>query len=184
MTRLQFLREGIKDLKTVGTITRSSRYLCRGMIKPIDFSTAKVIVELGAGDGVLTRHILDNMRPDATLLTFEIMEKFCDLIRNTIHDERLIVIQDSAEHLPDHLAQHGFDKADHILSAIPFVLLPREEARRLITISRDNLKPGGRYNQMHYSLALKSLYEDIFNEVKLSFIPLNIPPAFVLSCSS
>ena len=171
-------------MRTVGTITRSSRYLCRGMIKPVDFSEAKVIVELGAGDGVLTRHILEQMRPDAILLTFEIVDKFCELIRNTIHDDRLVVIQDSAENLPAHLAEHGFEKADYILSAIPFILLPRDAARRIITISRDSLKPGGRFTQMHYSLALKSLYEDIFETVKLSFVPLNIPPAFVLSCQS
>lgn len=182
MTRIEFLREGLKDLRTVGTLTRSSRYLCRGMLKRVDFSEAKVLVELGAGDGVLTKHILQRMRPDATLLAFEVNDKFCALMRDTLQDDRLLVIEDSAEHLGQHLERLGLGKADYILSAIPFVMLPRDLARRIITTSRDYLRPGGQFNQIHYSLALKSLYEDIFESVKLRFVPLNLPPAFVLSC--
>ena len=90
MGTIKFFRESVKNLKTVGTITRSSKYLCKGMIKPVDFSKAKVLVELGAGDGVVTKHILENMRKDAKLLAFELNPKFCEQIRE-IQDERLII---------------------------------------------------------------------------------------------
>ena len=58
MKKIEFLKEGLKNLKTIGSVARSSKYLCKGMIKHVDFKTANVIVELGAGDGVITKHIL------------------------------------------------------------------------------------------------------------------------------
>ena len=58
MNNIAFLKESIKNIKTVGTFTRSSKFLCRGMVKHVDFENAHTIVELGAGDGVITKHIL------------------------------------------------------------------------------------------------------------------------------
>ncbi len=182
MNRMKFLREGVKNLKTVGTITRSSRFLCREMIEEVNFAEAKMLVELGAGDGVLTKHILAEMRPDAKLLTFEVQSSFCEVLRK-IDDDRLVVVEDSAENLGQYLNEHGAEAADYILSAIPFVLLPKELGRKIVTTCRDHLGTSGSFKQIHYSLVLKPLYEDIFDQVDVNFVPINLPPAFVLSCS-
>lgn len=182
MNKLKFLQESIKNLKTVGTVTPSSRFLCKAMLKGIDFSKATLIVELGAGNGVLTRHILKRMRPDAKLLTFEVQANFCELLRG-INDDRLVVIEDSAEHLAAYLAEFGRDNADHIISAIPFVILPKELAKSIVSTCRNHLAPNGRFAQVHYSTILKSMYEDVFPRVNINFTPLNIPPAFVFHCS-
>lgn len=181
MKRMTFLREGLKNFRTIGSVSRSSKYLCKGMLEPVDFAKAKVLVELGAGDGVITHHILKRMAPDAKLLSFEIQKAFCDTLR-AIPDDRLIVVEDSAENLPKHLAANGFERADAIVSAIPFVILPKDLAREIVTISRDCLQADGCYTQVHYSTVLKSFYEDIFERVNINFVPINIPPAFVFHC--
>ena len=169
-------------MRTVGTVTPSSKYLCQAMIKGTDFKKARVIVELGAGDGVVTRHILKKMHPDAQLLVFEVQPAFCELLRS-INDPRLIVVEDSAEKLPLYLKDLGVEKADQIISAIPFVLVPKEEAQRIVEVSRDHLADHGRFVQIHYSTFLKPFYQAIFDRVKINFCPLNIPPAFVFYCS-
>lgn len=179
MNTIAFLREGLKNLKTVGTVTRSSRQLCEKAVSFVDFQNAKVIVELGAGDGVITKHILKHMRPDARLLAFEVHPKFCALLRN-IGDERLIVVEDSAEHIGRYLSDNNLGKIDDVVSAIPFVALPKEVGQKIVTATRDQMKRGGRYIQVHYSLLMKSLYESIFGNVDVNFVPLNLPPAFLL----
>ncbi len=179
MNSIQFLKEGIRNLRTVGTLTRSSKYLCRKMVSHVDFAKAKVIVELGAGDGVITRHILKRMAPDARLLSFEVLPSLAEVLRS-INDDRLIVINDSAEHLGKYLEQYGFDGVDAVISAIPFVALPDELAYRIVGECKKYMKPGAPYIQVHYSLLAKKIYEDIFGEVKVHFVPLNVPPAFVL----
>ncbi|TXB67885.1 class I SAM-dependent methyltransferase [Phaeodactylibacter luteus] len=181
MGRIEFLREGLRNLQTVGTLTRSSRQLCKGMIKHIDFGTARVIVELGAGDGVITEHILARMHPDAKLLAFEVNAKFCEQMRQ-INDDRLIVIEDSAEYIARYLKEAGADFADYIVSAIPFVSLPKEVGQLIVGKAHDSLRKNGRYIQVHYSLIMKSLYTSVFGNVNINFVPFNVPPAFVMVC--
>lgn len=179
MKRIDFLVEGLKDLKTVGTITRSSRYLCKNMIKHINFQEADLIVELGAGDGVITRFILEKMKPEAKLLVFEVNPKFCDILRN-IGDDRLIVAEDSAEELESYLRGLQVSKLDYVISALPFVALPKELGLDIVSKCHQFMKQGGRYVQVHYSLLTKKLYQGVFGNVDVNFVPLNVPPAFVL----
>ncbi|NNE28447.1 MAG: methyltransferase [Saprospiraceae bacterium] len=179
MRRIDFLREGLKNLKTVGTVTRSSKFACREMIRHVDFKKAKVLVELGAGDGVITRHILDAMSKDAKLLLFEVNPEFCEVLRG-IKDDRLIVVEDSAEKLPKYLEKNQLGTPDYIISAIPFVAMPDDISYRIVETCRDNLKLGGKYVQIHYSLLLKKMYKRVFGNVNVNFVPLNIPPAFIL----
>lgn len=179
MRHIEFLREGLRNIQTVGTITRSSKHLCRGLIKHVDFDSTKLIVELGAGDGVITKHILDSMRPDAKLLAFEVNTKFCDQMRQ-INDDRLVVIEDSAEHLERYMKEAGFDQIDFIISAIPFVALPKEVGAQIVGEAHRCLKKGGRYIQVHYSLVMKQLYQTVFGNLDINFVAINVPPAFVL----
>ena len=166
-------------MKMVGTITRSSKFLCKSMIRHIDFANADVIVELGAGDGVVTRHILENMHDNATLLSFEIHPAFCDLLRQ-IPDSRLVVVEDAAENMAAHLDAHNIKHIDYVVSALPFVNFPDEDALHIISECKRLMKSQGRYIQIHYSLLAKKLYEQVFGNVKVHFMPLNMPPAFVL----
>ena len=180
MGPISFFRESIRDIKTIGTITRSSQSLCRGAIKPIDFGAARFLVELGAGDGVITEHILAGMHPDAKLLSFEVNPKFCKKLRE-LKDERLIIVEDTAEKLPEYLAKNGFGEVDSVVSAIPFVSLPKSLADTIVSLCRDALRVGAPFSQVHYSLVRKKVYQGIFGNVKIDFVPLNIPPAFVLT---
>lgn len=182
MGRISFFLESIKNMKSAGTIARSSRFICKEMTSYVDFKNARVLVELGAGDGVITKHILRKMRPDAKLLVFEISDVFCDLIRE-IDDDRMIVIQDSAENLGKYLKELGCKEVHDVVSAIPFVVLPEELSEKIVKEVRKYLRPGGVMIQLHYSTLSKKLYENIFENVKIKFVPLNIPPAFLHVCT-
>ncbi len=174
-----FFSESIKNIKTVGTLTRSSKFVCRKMVSQVDFSTARTIVELGAGDGVITKHILSQMAPDARLLSFEVLPKMCEMLEK-IKDERLSIVQDSAEYLGKYLSKAGLSKADAVISAIPFVAFSEEDSYRIVEAVKEQMKPGAPFIQLHYSLLTKKMYENVFGEVKVHFVPLNAPPAFVL----
>ncbi|MFT5834600.1 MAG: phospholipid N-methyltransferase [Cognaticolwellia sp.] len=181
MTRLNFFVEGIRNIKTTGTITRSSRFVCRKLIEGIDFDSAKCIVELGGGDGVVTKHILKNMKSDTKLITFEVLPKFCDLLRG-FNDDRLIVAEDSAENIQKWLNDNGFEKADYVVSTLPFVNIPEDVGTRILNAAKDNLKTDGIFSQLNYTLLTRDLYQSIFGNVDFDFIMRNIPPAFILKC--
>jgi phospholipid N-methyltransferase len=176
---MHFFREGLKNLGTVGTITRSSPFLCRKVADMVDFDAARTIVELGAGDGVITRHILSRLHPDGKLLAFEVLPQLCARLHQ-IDDPRLVVIEDSAEHISRYLQEEGLQQVDYIVSAIPFVMLPDELGIRILSACKSVLRPGGLFVQVHYSLLAKKLYEGVFGNVRVAWTPWNIPPAFVL----
>ncbi|MBB4079684.1 phospholipid N-methyltransferase [Lewinella aquimaris] len=181
MSTFSFLLEGLRNIGTTGTITRSGTALCQAAIDRIDFTSARTIVELGAGDGVITRHILDRLHPDGKVIAFEVSEDLCNDMR-AIGDPRLVVAQDSAENIRTYLNQIGADKADHIVSAIPFAALPAELGERIVTAAHENLRKGGCYNQVHYSLKTKAYYQRAFGKVEVRRVYRNLPPAWVLYC--
>lgn len=179
MTPVRFLQESLRNLRTVGTVTRSSKYVCRKMVHPIDFSKKLVLIELGAGDGVITHHILDQMSADSHLFVFEVNDVFIEKLQE-ITDPRVHVIHDSAEHMQKYIEEKGFSQVDYVVSALPFVMFPEDLAERIVKKAASLLKPGGKFIQIHYSLVLKKLYSRIFGNVRIGFVLFNIPPAFVL----
>ena len=149
------------------------------MIRHIDFEETTVIVELGAGDGVITQHILDHMRGDCRLYAFEVNPQFCKKLRS-LNDARLVVVEDSAGKMDEYLSRHAVESVDHIVSAIPFVVVPEKEAYSIVENCRASLKIGGKFIQVHYSLLARKMYQTVFGNVAVGFVPLNIPPAFIL----
>ncbi len=180
-TTLSFFKESIRNLRTTGAVVRSSKYLVREMLKPIDFSQARVVVELGAGDGVMTFEILKNLHPKARLLCFEINAQFCEMLRE-IQDERFVLIEDSAEKLGDYMRQLEINEVDYVVSAIPFVALSDELSYAIVQGCFTALKKKGLYIQFHYSTLIKKMYKKIFGNIDINFVALNIPPAFVMIC--
>ncbi len=179
MKRLDFFSESLKNLKEVGTVTRSSRYLCRSIADQIDFSQAAVIVELGAGDGVISRELLKNMAPDSKLIAFEINEAFSEDLEK-FDDSRLVFCKRTAEDLKSILREHGIDKVDYVVSALPFTVMPDTVSEDIVTQCSDCIRSGGKFIQVHYSLVKKGLYKSKFGNVKVNFILKNLPPAFLL----
>jgi len=181
LSTFSFLLEGLRNLRTTGTVTRSSTALCEAAIDGIDFNSARVIVELGAGDGVITKHILERLHPEGKVIAFEVSPELCDDMRG-IGDPRLVVAEDSAENIRTWLDKVGADKADHIVSALPFSNMPPVLGKAIVGAAKDNLKPGGCYNQIHYSLKTKDYYKEAFGKVDVQRVWANLPPAWVLYC--
>ncbi|MEM9548749.1 MAG: hypothetical protein AAGA77_22385 [Bacteroidota bacterium] len=180
MSRFKFLLEALKNFKQVGTVTRSGKALCR---KAASFITKqdKYIMELGAGDGAITVRILKNMHPEGKLLCFEINPNMVEVL-NRIDDERLIVINDSAENMEQHMRAHDIVSFDGIVSAIPFLVLPKKLATGIIELCKKNLKKHKYYAQIHYAKTKLSLYTKTFGNIETYWVLLNIPPAYVFMC--
>lgn len=167
----------------MGTVIPSSDSMCRHMTGFIDTIQDKVIIELGAGDGVITRHILSKMAPDAILFVFEINPELCEILE-TINDPRVILINDDAQTMGKYLKQNGYDNADHIISAIPFLILPENLTMQILNASRKILKDGGSFIQMNYSKSLCQKYRQVFDSVDIKYVPINIPPGYVIKCTN
>jgi len=182
MQKIDFLKNTLRNLRTTGTITRSSKYLSKTMLSYIQFDKAKTIVELGPGDGIFTRYILKKMKADSRLIAFEINEDFLEHLKLSIEDPSFELVSDSAEHMTEILRTKGVETADYIISGMPFTILPDDLVQVIIKSCYDLLKPGGKFIQFHYALSNRKLYTDTFKNIQIKFVALNVPPAFVMVC--
>ena len=142
---------------------------------------SKYVVELGAGDGVITRYILDQMSPDGILIAFEINEKLYKAL-SEINDPRLIAVKDSAEKMEEFLALHDIDSVDAIVSALPFIVMDKHVTDQILAFSNKHLRDGGKYIQLNYAKNLVKKYKSVFGNIKIDKIMKNLPPAYVFTC--
>lgn len=180
--KFNFFKEAVKNYKTSGTIVPSSRFLAERMIRKIDFSTTKVIVELGPGNGAITEYVLKKIAPETTLICFEINDAFFNELKKIKHPQ-LIVLKSSATNITKELHKLGITEADHIISSLPLTIIPKEISTTILKDSYNVLKTNGLFMQYQYSLTYLSKLKSVFDKgVSLHFEPLNFPPAFVYSC--
>ena len=180
MSRFKFLLEALRNFKEVGTVTRSGRALS-GKIASFITKEDKYVLELGAGDGAITGSILKNMHPEGKLLCFEINPNMVEVL-GRIKDPRLIVVNDSAEKMEKYMRDHEITSFDGIISAIPYIVLPKELANKIITLCKKNLKMNKFYLQVHYAKTKLSLYTEAFGNIETFWVLLNVPPAYVFKC--
>ena len=161
----------------------SSKFLIKKMLSNIDFSNAKVIVEYGPGNGIITKHILNKMNNDAILICFEINKEFVKCLQ-LIDDKRLVVTQKSAENIAEILQNLKIDQVDCFISSLPLSILPYKMAKNILINSKQVLKNKGLFIQYQYSFNFLKTFQAIFNKknVFLTFEILNLPPAFIYKC--
>ncbi|RAJ18085.1 class I SAM-dependent methyltransferase [Olleya aquimaris] len=182
MNKFKFLKESLKSIKTSGTIFPSSRFLTTKLLKGIDFNKPNLIVEFGPGNGKITKEILKQLHPDSKLIVFEINDNFYNELLK-INDNRLVVINQSANSILEVIKTHGFEAVDYIVSSLPLTNIPKTITDTILENAYKSLKPNGYFFQYQYSLTYYSALKEMFKgRITLSFEPLNIPPAFIYSC--
>ena len=170
-----FFKTAMEDIKTTGSIASSSRFLVQKIVEGIPFEKLHLIVELGAGMGTITQGLLQAMRKDQNLYAYEINEDFIKHLQH-IKDSRLQLLNEDASLIAE---RFGKNSVDVVMSSLPLKNMPLEIKSKILKSAYEALKPGGLYVQYQYSLGDFALVKSFFDETKLDFTPLNIPPAFI-----
>jgi phospholipid N-methyltransferase len=177
--RARFLRSFVRSPRQVGAVLPTSQRAVRAMLDLVDVGAAKCVVEMGAGTGPHTREILARLAPEARFLAFEIDPVLADGLRREFTDPRLEVIADSAEDVERYL---DGQRADVVVSALPFTSLPEQVRTGLLRAARESLTDDGTMLVLQYSPFMQSQLEQAFGSVERRFMPLNVPPAFLFAC--
>jgi len=172
----------LANIRTSGTIVRSSPYLISLLLRGIDIITARTIVQLGVVTGCITREILKRLRPDARLISVEVNRVFIAECRQ-IRDQRLILRHGCAGSLPQLLREAGAGEIDYIVSSLPLAIMDDGLVDRILAVSQASLGPNGKFLQYQYSLKHRAALEARYRNVRLGFTLRNLPPAFVYECS-
>lgn len=180
--RATFLRSFLRDWRTIGSVTPSSRFLVNAMLDHVDFARARHIVEYGPGTGVFTTAIMQRLAPNAQLLAIDTEAHFIDALKQRLLDPRLIAVRGSAAQIERHVAALGWPGADVIISGIPYTAMPHDLRDTILRASAAALAPGGFFNAYQYSPYILPLLRRIYPRVETRWVPLNVPPAFYFIC--
>jgi len=179
--RFKFLVSFLRAPQKVGSITPSSRYLAEAMVKHIRWEDTKVLVELGAGTGAFTQLIDERKRAETLALVFEQDPALRKLL---IRKYPRLHVKANAVRLLDTLNDFGVGdgEVDAIICGLPFAVFPQTLRDEIMDKVFNALKPGGLFICFQYSLQMKKQLKQRFDVVRVSMIPLNVPPAFVYTC--
>jgi phosphatidylethanolamine/phosphatidyl-N-methylethanolamine N-methyltransferase len=181
-SKRKFWKQFLKSRREIGSVTPSSRHLTKGIVDKLDFSSDRVVIELGPGTGVFTQAILDKLSPNSKLIVIELNDEMFNLLESKINDERMLLIHGSAAEMQQILVQNNIQKVDYVVSSLPLSVMPDEVANQIFSTSVSMLGKHGKFIQFMYSLVLKEKLEKYFDQVNTSFVLLNFPPAFVFEC--
>ena len=166
-----------RNLFVTGAISKTSRRVEIEICRHIPRDEDVVVVEFGMGHGNITQEILNTISPNSRLYAFEVNEEFCAHVRDTIRDERLIIINDGAEDMTKHIDQ----EIDIVIASIPFSFFSKEKSRKIIQDAYDTLKEGRYFSQVLYTKFNYRKFTAVFDECELMKLP-NIPPEFIYHC--
>jgi phospholipid N-methyltransferase len=194
MSLKTFFSEALADFHTVAAVSPSSRFLANAMLEPLPFARTHVVLEWGAGTGVMTHALLEHLPPDATLLVFEINPRFFKCLQQTISDPRAVLINASVETLDVELRERGFTRVDAVVSSLGLAFMAESERRALFEKLAPFLHARSVLTQFQYihglqfsegrlrRLDLRPLLGRYFGSVESKIVWRNLPPAWVHRC--
>jgi phospholipid N-methyltransferase len=173
----KFLRHG----RAIASFMPSSPWLAHALVRDIDFSGARCVVELGAGTGPVTAALLGRNGGSCRTLIVERDPDFCRLLRQKF--PRAEIVQADAGDLEQLLADRGISAIDHCLCGLPLPSFAPAERDRILKVVRDRLAPQGTFRQLTVMPGVYYLlYRRYFTEVNFQMVWRNLPPAGFYIC--
>ena len=161
----------------VGSVIPSSKVLIDRMLAPVDWANCKLFVEYGPGVGTFTQHVLRRLPADAVLLTIDTNPDFTAYLSRKIRDSRLRAVTGSAADVREIIDGLGFEKADFILSGLPFSTLPPGIGPKIAEATAEALRPGGAFLVYQFSPKVRQFIAPHFERIDRGFEWFNVPPA-------
>jgi phospholipid N-methyltransferase len=194
MSLTRFATQAMADFQSTAAVAPSSRYLAREMVRPLPLASARTVVELGPGTGVMTEALLDSLPADSTILAFEISNSFVRHLRQKFDDPRLVVVHAGAETAGDELLRRGITRVDAVLSSLGSSLMPDGLMQSILAGLQPFLDNESVFTQFQYMHRIRihdgrvsyfdveHLLREFFGDIQRSSVWINIPPAFVFNC--
>ena len=176
----KFLKHGI----TIASVWPSSNTLAKATIKQVDWEKARVIVELGAGTGAITHHVIRNLQPHTRFLAIERDIDFVRILRERFagHDN-VEIVQGDVRNLDEIFKSRGILHVDAFVSGLPTPSLPPAIRRRMLVSVRKYLAPHGVYSNItEIPFLYWNYYRSVFHDVSFDFVARNMPPGGVYHC--
>ncbi|MEV1178711.1 methyltransferase domain-containing protein [Nonomuraea sp. NPDC049784] len=186
---MAFLTASIRRPRQIGAIAQSSRALARIAAAPVPVTDTPTVVELGPGAGVVSDAIARRLPRGGRHIAVEIDPGMARHLRRT--RPWLHVLDGDAARLRSLLNSCDVDRADAVISALPWTRMPAHVQQRILEEIHATLNPGCRLSTIITLSAwpfascrrFRRLLEHTIGPITvLGPVWRNMPPALVLTC--
>ena len=175
-----FLREWLADPQRTGSVTPSSPKLAAAMARWLPSNPDSYVLELGPGTGAVTAALISRGLREERLVAIEQSPKMAHLLRKRFPSAHIIT--GDAWQLDELLLDRNDPIASvgAVISSLPLVNFPLEQAERLAEKIRTVLEPQGNWVQYSYHIHKRRTRGTAKFQLRASKIVwLNLPPARV-----
>lgn len=173
---LLFAKNFIKNPLRNASITPSSASAGRAMVRNIDFTNVRTVVELGPGTGVFTKELVKRCTPGTKIILVELEKSYIDNLKKLFGDK--VVVENTDAHLLEEiLKNHGVSKLDLIISGLPF--FDEVVNEQFIGTIKRHTDTGTVFRFFTYVPPVaKRVYKKLSIK-KIDFVLKNIPPIWI-----
>lgn len=172
-----FFRRWMANPLQMGSIVPSSPALCRRLVAHTRYAEGEIVVELGAGTGVISRALIESGLPPDRLYVVEIVRDMAKHLRDQLPGAH--VIEGDARRLPQLIPPEFHGRVGTVVVGIPLVLLPVPEQRRFIDAIQA-IAPGRGFILYSYCVTSPLPWrKHALVPKREAWTPLNFPPASV-----
>lgn len=165
----------------VGAIAPSGPFLANAMASYVDPHRPGWVIELGAGNGVVTHALLQAGVKMDRLLIIERDRRMCGLLRKRFPDAK--VVQGDAADLVALMQEHHVHKVSAIVSSLPLLVIPKPICDQIVSCMLEALPEDGVLVQFTYgsrsSIRNRQLKRHHAHVASRYRVWLNVPPATV-----
>ncbi|GAA4219827.1 phospholipid N-methyltransferase [Streptosporangium album] len=186
-----FLGAIIRNPYQLGAIAPSSKAVARLAASVVPDTKGAVVVELGAGGGVISDAIRDRLPQGGRQLAVELNG---DMVRHLRRSRPwLEVVAGDAGDLSQLLRRAGVARADAVISSLPWTLFHGDQQKHVLDEVSTVLAPGGTFSTVITLTVVpfrrfwrfRELLDRTFATVDTAgTVWLNVPPALVFSAST
>lgn len=177
----------LKKPLSVGAVAAASPKLVMGIVSEVD-SVHEVVVELGAGTGVITNALFENKNNARKVVSIEIDKQLAEIAKENLPEQADIIVGNAIK------LTSFFDEnqVDCIVCSLPLTLFSEEDLDKLFAGARAVLKDKGIFVFYLYRVGFwLHRYKKVTKKVGDYFprvnqnktIWCNLPPARVIVCS-
>lgn len=172
-----FFRRWLANPLQMGSIVPSAPALCRRVAAQTRADADQIVIELGAGTGVISQALLSSGLPPERLFVVEIVPDMAQHLRAALPGVQ--VIQGDARSLPKLIPEKYHGRIGTVVVGIPLVLLPLAEQRRFID-AIEAVAPGVGFILYSYCVTSPLPWRKHgLVPRREAWTPLNFPPASV-----
>lgn len=182
---VNFLRQYLRDPRSIGAVAPSWPALARAMVDAIDLQAAHAMIEYGPGTGVFTAELIARRAPGTRIIAIERNADFCAALRTRFRDvPDVTIVEGSAADVARIAADNGVTRVDYVLSGLPLSSLPKALSEAVLGETADLLGAHGRFVLFQYSRYRRAMLARHFQHITSRRVLANLPPAYVFACDN